>query len=167
MNREQRRATRFKRKQQGGTPGRWGKGLLSSLEVLNRVMPMEPEDAASCSTEARMAWHHITHGSAEQAHFDRLHTAITLTAVRASHIDPLATEVATLACSALSTMQARHLRTGKLGADADALRAIPVALDLYDQLLALCSPLQLQAALDEAYRRIALDGVHVALESPL
>lgn len=153
MNRAQRRAAQHKRDQRSRTPGRWRAGLTSSLATIARTQPMAPEDIASASNEVRMAWHRITQGDGTPSDFDRLADAMNMAAILSEPIGADALEAAERAQVALLAMQARYHRLGRLGPDADALRELPVGLDLYDQLLTLCSPLQLAAALTEATAR--------------
>lgn len=147
MNREQRRAERY-----GRTPSRRMRAL-STLAPIVRSSPMEPEDAASASNEVRMAWLRITQGDGTRTDFDRLALSMDMAAILAEPIGADALEAAERAQLALLAMKDRYRRLGRIGPDADALRELPVALDLYDQLLALCSPLQLAAAMNEATAR--------------
>ena len=147
MNRAERRNQQF-----GRLPRRRVR-TLGALAPIVRSSPMEPEDAASASNEVRMAWHRLTQGDGTRADFDRMATAMDMAAILAAPIGADALEAAERAQLALLAMKDRYRRLGRLGPDADALRELPMALDLYDQLLALCSPLQLAAALDEATAR--------------
>jgi hypothetical protein len=119
---------------------------------------MDYNDFAKCSTEVRAAWHHLCHGTGTTEHFDAVATAMNICLVRSESIGDDAVEVAVRAQAAMVAMQQRYHRCARLGPDADALAHVPYGLDLYDQLLQLSSPLQLETALAEVTQRIA-DGV--------
>lgn len=157
MNREQRRAARHKRALRN--PARWAANPTTAFAAIADRTPMRTEDAARCSNEVRMAWHHLCHGSGTTDHFDAVASAMNVCLVRSEAIGPDAVEVAIRAQTAMVAMQQRYMRCARLGPDADALATVPVALDLYDQLLQLSSPLQLRAALAETWGRIAAGDV--------
>lgn len=151
MNRQQRRASRFKREQ-------WDRNRqadpAASLNPIAWSRDFNTEEAATFSNEARLAWHHITHGSGTTDHFDTLAHMANVLVVRAEQIDPTAEELATRAQQALVAMKSRYLRVGRMGADAAALEHLPRALDMYDQLLRLSTPLQMTHALRETLARM-------------
>ncbi len=153
MNRTQRRAAQHKRTMRN--PARWQADPTTALALIAHRTPMAGEHAAACSNEVRLAWHHLCHGSGTTAHFDAVATAMNVCLVRAETIGADAVEVAIRAQGAMVAMQQRYLRCARLGPDADALAHVPIALDLYDQLLQLSSPLQMRNALAESLDRIA------------
>lgn len=157
MNRAQRRAALHKQSMRN--PSRWRTDPTAAFGLIAERTPMDGEDAAACSTEVRMAWHHLCTGTATTDHFDAVASAMNVCLVRSESIGPDAVEVAVRAQSAMVAMQQRYLRCARLGPDADALAHVPIALDLYDQLLRMSSPLQLRAALAESLDRIAAGHV--------
>ena len=116
---------------------------------------MGPEDWQQCSAEARLAWHHASNGSGTVHHLHQLTIAAMVCTVLAAQIDAAAQHLAERGCAAVTAMQARFKRLGKVGADARALADVPPLLDLYDQQLQMCSPLQIFCALEETYRLAA------------
>ena len=156
MNLQQRRQAQHKSAMLRN-PGRWQANPTAAFAVILERTPMRENDVAKSSNAVRTAWHHLCNGSGTTDDFDRVAMAMNICLVRAESIGPDAVEVATRAQDALVTMQQRYLRLHRFGPDADALAHVPIALQLYDELLRMSSPLQLETALAEAYQRIA-DG---------
>lgn len=153
MNRAQRRASQFKR---GLRTDRNAMAEPSSvLTPLIWSTVFTTEEVGTLSSEVRLAWHHLTHGSGTQQHFQMLAMAMNTCLVRCEAIGngEAAEEVARRAQAALVAMQARHRRTGRFGPDAQALQDVPYALDLYDELLRNSTPLQMHDATKEALAR--------------
>ena len=156
MNRLERRQAQFKRGQRYGNDRNHQRANpTAAFAAIAARTPMGQNDFAHCNTEVRTAWYHLCNGTGTTDHFDAVATAMNICLVRSESIGDDAVEVAIRAQAAMVGMQQRFHRCARLGPDADALAHVPYGLDLYDQLLQLSSPLQLQAALTETMHRIA------------
>jgi hypothetical protein len=145
MNRQQRRASKFKREQ-------WDRNavLAHSSASLNRVRLAQsytPEDAMRLELMARTSWHSLVGGRGTEEDFDVLGGMINVGLVLAKDIDELVVDVFDRAIGSMQEMQARYNRLGRFGADAQALQNVPEALDLLAQLYANITPLQATEAL--------------------
>lgn len=69
-------------------------------------------------------------------------------------IDPLCVETAKRAQAGLMRAYDRHTTTGRWGFDGPALQDMPDAIDLYEQMLELSTPMQMQAAMRETINRM-------------
>lgn len=154
MNREQRRAAQHKQSMHRN-PSRWQADPTAAFSTILQHRPMNEGNFAKCSNEVRTAWHHLCTGTGTTAHFDAVATAMNICLVRSESIGEDAVEVAQRAQAAMVAMQQRYLRCARLGPDAAALADVPLGLDLYDELLRMSSPLQLETALAEVSDRIA------------
>ncbi|SFE88085.1 hypothetical protein [Paracidovorax wautersii] len=143
MKTAQRRAARAKASMRN--PGRWD--ALAPLALIAQRQPMAAHDAAAASVEVRTAWHHICDGGGTVPHLNRLALAMNICAHRAERIGPDAAEVAERAQAAILAMQQRYERLGRIGPDANALAHVPLALDLYDEMLRNVSVHQLNESL--------------------
>lgn len=154
MNREQRRAAKFKHGQ------RWDRNAvadpLAVLRPISICTPFTSDEAASLSVETRAAWHRLTNGAGSEPDFDLVGNSCNVALVQAERIDELVVDVVLRAQDALNGIKARYLRTGRWGADATALADVPPMLELYDQMLALGTPAVMVADLNETARRIRL-----------
>ncbi|RYE43820.1 MAG: hypothetical protein EOP24_26610 [Hyphomicrobiales bacterium] len=96
---------------------------------------MAAGDMAAASVEVRTAWHHICNGSGTVEQLNKLVMAMNICAHRAERIGPDAAEVAERAQVAIASMQQRYERLSRIGPDANALAHVPLALQLYDEML--------------------------------
>ncbi|MFC5524053.1 hypothetical protein [Polaromonas jejuensis] len=133
---------------------RWAPNPKAALSVIHQLRPFDEEEAASLSNQARLAWHHLTHGTGSTEHFDTLARAMNAALVLSEPVGQPAVDVVIRAQLTLVAMQQRYHRQGRFGADAAALAEVPPALDLHDQLLSLSNPQQLVRAHAEAQDRI-------------
>jgi len=161
MNRAQRRAqareqSRAKSRPQRRptTPRHQADAIRCSLP-LARCSDFTPEEAARLTNEARLAWHHITHGSATTDHFDSLATASNVALVLAESIGPAAIDLCIAAQLDLIEIKSRYQRLGQFGAHASALRTVPAFLDFYADVMPLSTPQQMVDAV-----RVAMGRIH-------
>lgn len=133
---------------------RWPVNPLAHLSTLNKLRPFDEEEAARLSNETRLAWHHLTHGSGTEGHFDTVAISMNAALVLSEPVGQAAVDAVIRAQHALVEMQQRYQRQGRFGTDAAALADVPAGLDLYDQLLGFSNPLQLVKALCETRQRI-------------
>ena len=151
MNREQRRAARFKRQ-------RWDRNQVDPTAALRPVIhstPFTTEEAARLSTEARIGWHHLCNGAGTEQHFDTVAEHLNTARIVAEDIDVIVADAIASAQLAMLAMQERYRRLGRFGPDAAALASVPEALDIYDQMLANLTPLQMTNALATSQRMVA------------
>lgn len=121
--------------------------------VLNRIEPFTPAEQHQLNVPIKLAYERLRTGGGDVQDFVTLADAVNVAMIRAEAIDPMAEQTAVAARDALHRCWLRHNTTGKWGFDGPALQDIPLAIDLHEQLLALCTPLQLQDAKREAIRR--------------
>ena len=145
MNRQQRRASKFKRQQ-------WDRNAVlahpsASLNRVRLAQAYTPEDATRLELIARTSWHSLVSGRGTEEDFGVLGGMINVGLVLAKDIDELVVDVFDRAIGSMQEMQARYNRLGRFGADAQALQNVPEALDLLAQLYANITPLQATEAL--------------------
>jgi hypothetical protein len=153
MNRAQRRASTFKRAQ------RYDRNHVEPSAVLKPIImsrTFDADEAAKISVDTRMAWHRLTHGEGTEADFDLLANTSNIALVRAEALGELAVETVLRAQASILQMRDRYRRTGRFGADAQALQTVPNMLDFYDQLLDHSSPQLMLEALEATVRRMAV-----------
>jgi len=142
--------TPFKRRADPGT----------MFRVLGRLAPFTPAEQLNLNLPARLAFESIRTGKGQEGDFHTLASAINVTMIRAKDIDPLVEQTAKDARDALHRCWTRWENTARWGFDGPALQSIPLALDLYEQLLELSTPIQMQAAMNETIRRMQA-GIHL------
>ena len=122
--------------------------------IMNRQF--DEEEFARISVDTRMAWHRLTHGEGTEPDFDLIANSSNIALVKAEELGELAVETVLRAQKAILDMQARYKRTGRFGADSDALAYVPEMLDFYDQLVALSSPKSMVDALEVTIKRMRM-----------
>lgn len=133
---------------------RWPANHLAHESTCHKVRTFSTEEAAELSCEARLAWHHLTHGGGTTDYFDRLANALNAALVLSEPIGQAAVDVVIHAQHAVIEIKQRYSRTGRFGATSSELADVPPALELYDQLLSFSNPLQLVNAAHESFDRI-------------
>lgn len=129
--------------------------------VMSRLQTFTGSEQLKLNLPVRLAYESLRTGVGSENDFHTLAAAINVTVVRAEAIDPLAEQTAIAARDAVMRCWQRHQATARWGFDGLALQDLPPALDLYDQLLALSTPLQMQQAMTETIRRME-SGNHLA-----
>ena len=84
--------------------------------------------------------------------------------IRAEQIGLELVELIGLGQQAMVRMAARHQRGLPLGFDAQGLQDVPAAIEVFEVIVEASSPMQMQQAITEMYRRIR--GGHVLREMP-
>jgi hypothetical protein len=133
---------------------RWAADPSVLGRVLGKVQAFTTTELVRLQTPVRLAWESLRTGQGEAADYHTLAAAINVALVRSEDIDALTVDVCIRAQDALMAMSGRFDRTGKWGVDWSALQHIPVAIDLYEQLLDHSTPLQMQAAMTATLQRI-------------
>ena len=146
MRTTHRKASRHKR--------RWQADPSAIYRVFNRIQPFTDDELAKLQTPVRLAYERMRTGGAQDDDFNDLACAMNVCMVRGEDIDPLCVETAQRAQDALMRTHARHAATGRWGFDGPALQDIPVAIDLYEQMLALSTPEQMHTAMRETLTRM-------------
>jgi len=157
LNRAERRAAKFKRPH----VDRNRVNPHAVLAPVQRSRDFDDEEAAQLSNEVRLAWYKLTNGMGTTDDFDMVSNALNVAVIRAGQIkngDP-AVQLVSEAMQSLLEMRARFERTERFGADAHAMQTMPPALDFYDELLRLSTPMQMTAALKESLECMALGHV--------
>ena len=161
MNREQRRLNARLARQHKAKKARATK--LGGLAAIGNGLPYAPEEAAKISNEARMAWWKMCNGDGSTRSFDELVYALNTLRVLVEPFDE-GVEVVTRAQEALLRIRQRYLEHGKFGVDAEALRDVPPALDLYDEFLSYATPRMMVNAMTAAVKRMERARVELIKE---
>lgn len=156
MNRTARRALA---RAQSRTPAaqrrrRWQADPGAAARAVAKVAAFSPDEIVRLAMPVRQAWEALRAGHGTEFDFHDLAAVINIALIRSESIDPLAVETCQRAQAALMAMLDRAARLHRWGCDAQALRDIPPALDLYDQLVELSTPLQMHAAMQEVLERM-------------
>lgn len=122
--------------------------------VMSRIQPFTAAELLELKTPYRVAFESLRTGRGGELDFHTIAAVTNVVLVMGERIGPECVEVAKLAQDALMHMLDRALRLGRWGVDALALQNIPPALDLHDQLLELCTPLQMQQAMQAVLERM-------------
>jgi hypothetical protein len=133
---------------------RWPANPYAHASTVAKIRPFNEEEAAELINEARMAWHHLTHGTGTEAHFDTLATALNANLLMSERVGQAAVDVAIRAQLAAVSMQLRYHAQGRFGADGADLAGIPAGLDLYAQFIGFSNLLQLGNAVTASWQRI-------------
>jgi hypothetical protein len=133
---------------------RWPANNLAHESTVHKLRTFDADESAELVNEARMAWHHLTHGKGTKDHFDTLGNALNATLILSEPVGQQAVDIAVSAQLAAVSMQQRYHRTGSFGADAAALEHVPAGLDLFEQLMGFSNPLQLVRAVEQSWQRI-------------
>lgn len=137
----------------------WQRNHDAFQRVISRLEPFTPAEQHQLSLPIRTAYERLRTGAGSAQDFHDLAGAINVTMVRCEAINPLAEVTAIDARDAMMRCWQRHLDTGKWGFDGPALQALPPAIDLHEQLLALSTPLQMAQAMQETIRRMEAGDV--------
>jgi hypothetical protein len=149
MNRAQRRADKTHK------PDRNKARPCAALDVFARVSPFQPDEVARLSIPVRLSWSAMCEGTGTDEDFHTLASVANVCLICAERIPGNeVVEAVQKAQDALVEMLARNRRTDKWGVDYKARESIPVVLDIYDQLLELCTPKQMQEAMNKTIERM-------------
>lgn len=145
MKTKHRTASKAKRK--------WQADPSAIYRVMGRHQEFTPDEQAALIVPGRMAFERIKLGEGKDDDFHCLAAATNVSLVSAEKISPLVESVCIIARDAMLRCKERHTKTGRWGFDGPALSEIADMLDVYEQLIALLKPHQLQDAMTEALRR--------------
>lgn len=137
------------------TKKKHGKADPSSIyKTMSRIQLLTPVEQLELSLPPRTAFEALRSGRGTESDFHTLAAVSNCVFVCGEEIGESCVDAAKQAQESLLLMLDRWVRLGRWGLDAGALQSIPVVLDLYEQLLALYTPLQMQAAMRETIRRM-------------
>ena len=122
--------------------------------VIARLQLFTPVELRTLQTPVRVAFESLRTGDGQEADFHTLAAAMNTALVRSESIDPQCVEVCQLAQDALMRVLGRSKRLRKWGLDAAGLQDIPPAIDLFEQILTLSTPLQMQQSMRETMHRM-------------
>ena len=162
MNREQRRAAKFKRANRNRNDTR--SAPTGGLGIIPLAQQYSDDEFRRLSINARLAWHKLSNGLGTQDDFDMLAACLNVAAVMAADIDELVLDVLDRGMTTLVAMKERYTRLGRFGADAEALQAMPHALDVHDEIIKHSTPMQTVTALRTAMKMVEQGAVIVAPE---
>lgn len=162
MNRQQRRAAKFKRANRDRNHAR--SASTGGLGIIPLAQQYSDDEFRRLSVLARLAWHKLANGQGTQDDFDMLATCFNVAAVMAADIDELVLDALERGMNSLVAMKERYTRLGRFGADADALQSVPYALDVHDEIIKNSTPLQTVSALKTTMKMIEQRSVIVAPE---
>jgi len=157
MNRTARRALA---RAQARTPrpaarrtGRWQADARAHWRTIARVQPFTPEEILRLTIPGRVAFEALRSGSGTEGDWHTLAALANVAMVAGERIDQRCVDCAQAAQAALMRALDRGHRLGRWLLDGQGLQDIPAVLDLYDQLVELCTPIQMHAAYLEVLRR--------------
>lgn len=142
---------------------RFHKDPLAAMRLLGMAKPYEPGRLVTEHIECRVSFERLRDGGATEQDFDLVAHILNTALVRAEQIDELLVQTIKLGQDAMVRMKDRYLRGLRFGFDAAGLRDVPAALDAWEAMADASSPLQLQHAIKEAYRRMS-GGAVLTLE---
>lgn len=122
--------------------------------VFGRIQPFTPNEQLRLNLPPRVAYESLRTGKGEEGDFHTLAAAVNVSLVLAEQIDPLAEQTVLLGRDAMVRVLQRHHDTRRWGFNWQDLRDIPPVLDFYEQLIANCTPMQMQDAMNETIRRM-------------
>lgn len=129
----------------------------SMYRVMNRLQPFTGGEIAQLAIPMWQAWADMKNGSATDGDFHTLAAVVNVALVRAEtvagDVDELCVAMVKRAQDALMVLDERHKRLGRWGVCYQSLEHIPPALEFYQQVLELSTPLQMQEAMREVIRR--------------
>lgn len=146
MNTAHRTASHGKRRYQSD-PGAWIRVIAG-----NRDQPQDNADAIML--KIRTAYELLKCGQATDEQFDRVASALNVGLCRAELIDPLAEHTINEGIEAMYGCAGIFERHGRYGFTGPGLLAMNDAIDLYESILRLSTPRQMEDAKDAAYRRV-------------
>jgi hypothetical protein len=148
MNRAQRRASRHKRAQQ------WDCDPTAAFRAVQRVQNFTQAEITKLVMPMHQSWASLCAGTGDGDDFNTLAAAANICMIQAESIDALLVEAISRAQDALIVMRERQRRCGRWGTDHLSREHIPPMLDVFEQLLTLCTPVQMHKAFETVQARV-------------
>ena len=124
------------------------------LRILNSARPYEPGEMVAEHIITTESFVRLRDGKGNEEDFDRVSMILNVGLIRAEKIDPSLVNTMQHAQEAMCRMKDRYLRGLRFGFDAQGLRDAMAALEDYQTIMDASTPLQMMAAIKEAYARI-------------
>lgn len=141
---------------------RWQASPTAWIETLAANSDQCQEHATAVMVMVRTAFEVLKSGQGEPKDFDRLAGAINVGLIRAESIDPLAEQTMQAGIDAMQHCDNIWQRHGRYGFSGPDLTAIADALELYEGILRMSKPRQMEEALNESARRMLQQAQGVA-----
>lgn len=129
----------------------------AGLRLLHNARPYDDGEMVGEHIYTRACFERLRSGSGDEGDFDRLGMILNVGLIRAESIDAQLVASMQAAQEAMTRMKDRYLRGLRFGFDAQGLRDTAAAIDDFEVIFDASSPLQMKAAIQEAYKRIT-DG---------
>ncbi len=126
----------------------------SIYKLMNKLQPFTQSEITRLQIPPRIAFESMRNGQGTEHDYHTLAAVVNVALVSSEVIDDLCVQTARSGQEAMMRALARFRKLGKWGFDAIALQDLPVVLDLHEQLLEKCTPLQLQKAMNETIDRM-------------
>ena len=146
MNTAHRTASAGKRRYTAD-PGAW-------INVISGNQEQPEWNVSEIMVKIRTAYELLKSGHATDDHFDRVGAALNIGLIRAESIDPLCEQTMQGGVDAMYHCAGLHERHGKYGFTGPGIVAMNDAVNLYEDILRLSTPLQMQDAQEAAHVRI-------------
>ena len=132
---------------------KWQADRNSAGAVIARVKPFNEAEQAQLQIPVYQAMQALLNGTAEDRHMGVLFTISAACAILGEQAGPLCVDVAMAAQHALCRAEARFIKTGRFGLDGEGKTALEDCIEYHNELLAVCTPIQMMDAIEEAGRR--------------
>lgn len=133
---------------------------MGGLRLIGELRPFDQAEQTALALPPRVAFEAMRDGKATDGDFDTLAAVVSVAMVRCEEIGREGVELCQEAQGCLMDAKVRHERTGRWGFDYRALQAIPAAIEIHEQLLALSTPRQMMDAMREVVKRMNAGQVH-------
>lgn len=130
------------------------KDPMAVYRVLNRTEPLREEEAVQLTAPVRVAFEKFKAGTAAKDDFNTLAAVCNMCMVIAETVNTEMVELCQRAKDDLIAVAERYKRTGRWGLDHASMASMPDIIDVYEQLLEVCTPIQLKTAWQEVVGRI-------------
>ena len=150
LNREQRRAMKRSKPAKARTVDRF-----AGINLLNRARPYEEGEMAHEHLKTQAAFERLRTGAGDEDDFDRVSMLLNVGMIRAESISQDIVLIMQNGQHAMNRMKARYLKVGSLAFDGPGIEAVDYALETYQSIMDMSSPLQMIKAIQEAYKRIS------------
>jgi hypothetical protein len=124
------------------------------LHAFRNSQPTQPAEVARIMVMIRIAYERLKSGGGSEADFDRVGAALNIGLIRAESIGQPLVEAFKHAGEAMLESVTLCRKHGKFGFSGPGLLHMNAGMDLYEEVLALSSPNQMEAAAQEGAARI-------------
>ena len=150
LNRQQRRAMKRSKPAKARKVDRF-----AGINLLNRARPYEEGEMAHEHLITLAAFERLRTGMGDEADFDRVSMLLNVGMIRAESISQDIVLIMQNGQHAMNRMKARYLNVETLAFDGPGIEDVDYALETYQTIMDMSSPLQMIKAIQEAYKRIS------------